>query len=513
MKTIIWTLPPLALAAATCGKVPDSMTVTQPNVVLIVADDLGMGDLSCYGSTTIHTPNIDSLAKGGLLFRNGYASSATSSPSRFALFTGRYPWRSHIKILPGDSRLMIPENMPTMPKMFQDEGYVTGAIGKWHLGMGNGDNDWNTTLVPSANTVGFDYTNLIPATVDRVPTVYVENGKVVGLDPSDPIEVSYEHNFPGEPTAITNPEMMTRQRWSDGHQGTIVNGIPRIGFMKGGKAARWTDENMADYFLSKAKNFVHSNKDKPFFLYYGLHEPHVPRVPADRFVGSTTMGPRGDVIVEADWCVGQIMKELKDNGLLDNTIVIFTSDNGAVVNDGYQDESETKIGKHDPNAGTRGGKYSLYDGGTHIPLIVYWNTRIHPGVTDAYFLQQDLYASFASFFKYPILKTLDSENHLAALFGITDKGRKSQIFEATGRLGLRVGSYVLMPPYDGPQRNATMNELGNLKDYGLFDLSKDRHQDNNLASTKKGKLNRMKKAFMRQVGQQYNPHQAEEKLQ
>ena len=196
--------------------------------------------------------------------------------------------------------------------------------------------DGNQFKDPSGNTVGFDYTNLIPATVDRVPTVYVENGLVQGLDPNDPIEVDYENNFPGEPTALTNPEML-KMRWHHGHQGTIVNGVPRIGFMKGGKKARWNDETMADYFLGKVKSFMTNHQDEPFFLYYGLHEPHVPRVPNERFAGASGLGPRGDAIIEADWCVGQAIACLDSLGILDNTIVIFTADNGAVLQDGYQD--------------------------------------------------------------------------------------------------------------------------------------------------------------------------------
>ncbi|MBR0299397.1 MAG: sulfatase-like hydrolase/transferase, partial [Bacteroidales bacterium] len=292
-------LPAIAIGSAACGG--NETKAPRPNVLLIVADDLGLGDVSCYGSQTINTPNIDALAQDGLLMRNAYATSATSTPSRFGLFTGMYPWRNpDAQILPGDAPLLVDPQSPTLPKMMQGLGYATAAVGKWHLGMGYGKTDWNKEITPSGNTLGFDYTNLIPATVDRVPTVYVENGLVQGLDPDDPILVNYKENFPGEPTAITNPEMMT-MKWDHGHQGTIVNGIPRIGFMKGGKKARWNDETMADYFLSKVKSFMVSHKDEPFFLYYGLHQPHVPRVPNPRFVGSSGLGPRGDTVVEADW--------------------------------------------------------------------------------------------------------------------------------------------------------------------------------------------------------------------
>ena len=259
MKNLIYLVPTLSLVSCTSQQVEE-----KPNVIVILADDLGFGDVSAYGSTTIHTPNIDSLAHGGVCFTNGYATSATSTPSRYALMTGMYPWKNkEAKILPGDAPLIINENQFTLPKMMQQCGYATGAIGKWHLGMGDGNVNWNETVKPGAKEIGFDYSCPIAATNDRVPTVYVENGDVVGLDPSDPIEVSYEKNFEGEPTAISNPEMLKMQ-WAHGHNNSIVNGIPRIGYMKGGQKARWKDEDMVDYFVDKVKNFVTEHKDVPF---------------------------------------------------------------------------------------------------------------------------------------------------------------------------------------------------------------------------------------------------------
>ncbi|WP_410522284.1 sulfatase-like hydrolase/transferase, partial [Muribaculum intestinale] len=236
---------------------------SKPNVIVVLADDLGFGDVSAYGSKTISTPNIDRLARGGVCFNNAYATSATSTPSRYALMTGMYPWKNpDAKILPGDAPLIIREDEFTLPKMMREAGYATGAIGKWHLGMGKGKINWNKTVKPGANQIGFDYSCLIAATNDRVPTVYIENGDVVGLDKNDPIEVDYEKNFPGEPTAIDNPEML-RMKWHHGHNNSIVNGIPRIGFMKGGTAARWRDEDMADYFVGKVKDYITAHADAP----------------------------------------------------------------------------------------------------------------------------------------------------------------------------------------------------------------------------------------------------------
>lgn len=508
---LLCALPPLALAAGACTQQPAEPA--RPNILLIVADDLGMGDLGAYGATAIHTPNIDSLASQGIRFTNGYATSATSTPSRYALFTGLYPWRNaDAKILPGDAPLLIPTDCPTLPKMMQAAGYNTAAIGKWHLGMGDGNVDWNRPITPSANTVGFDYTCLIAATNDRVPTVYVKNGLVEGLDPADPIYVNYKKNFEGEPTALTNPEML-KMKWHHGHNNSIVNGIPRIGFMKGGEKARWIDEEMADYFVGEVENFLdQQTPEKPFFLYYGLHEPHVPRAPHARFVGKTDLGPRGDAVVEADWCVGEVIAHLEEKGLLDNTLVIFTSDNGPVINDGYYDQAEERLGDHDPKAGTRGGKYSLYDGGTHIPLIVYWKGHITSKVSPALVSQLDFFASLGKLVGGEVPEGIDSREYLDALLGKTDAGRQDLVLEAQGKLAYRSGKYELIPPYKGPERNITKNELGNLPEWSLFDLTADRGQLRNIADENPEEVATLKSAFFTIVGDHYKPFVKEEKL-
>lgn len=489
-KVLIYSASALALVGCTKEK-----EAPKPNIIVILADDLGYGDVSAYGSTTINTPNIDRLAHGGVCFTNGYATSATSTPSRYALMTGMYPWKNEdAKILPGDAPLIISETQYTLPKMMQDAGYHTGAIGKWHLGMGAGNVNWNEAVKPGANEIGFDYSCLIAATNDRVPTVYVENGNVVGLEKDDPIEVSYEHNFEGEPTAITHPEML-RMQWAHGHNNSIVNGIPRIGYMKGGKNARWVDEDMADYFTNKVKGFLNDNKDNPFFLYFGLHQPHVPRTPNGRFAGATTMGPRGDAIVEADWCVGELIAELEKLGMLENTIIIFTSDNGPVLNDGYKDFAVEKLGNHDPKGGLRGGKYSLFDAGTHVPFFFYWKGRVQPLVSDALVCQMDLMASFAELLKFPLQGTYDSENILPAFLGDSKQGRTDLVVEAQGKLAIRAGDWIMIPPYSGPETNLTGNELGNLTDFTLYNVKEDKGQTSNLAIQYPQELEKLKNRF------------------
>mgnify|MGYP000298443736 FL=1 len=489
-----------------------SETAEKPNVIVILADDLGFGDVSAYGSATIHTPHIDKLANEGVCFTNGYATSATSTPSRYALMTGMYPWKNKdAKILPGDAPLIIDEHQFTLPKMMQSAGYTTGAIGKWHLGMGNGNVNWNEVVKPGAKEIGFDYSCLIAATNDRVPTVYVEDGKVVGLDPDDPIEVSYEKNFEGEPTALSNPELL-KMEWAHGHNNSIVNGIPRIGYMKGGKAARWVDEDMADYFVGKVKDFVSGHKDEPFFLYYGLHQPHVPRAPHSRFAGTTTMGPRGDAIIEADWCVGELIAHLEKEGLLENTMIIFSSDNGPVLNDGYKDGAAEKVGEHKPAGGLRGGKYSLFDGGTHIPLFVYWKGTISPVISDALICQMDLIASLGKLVDASLPEGLDSREYLDAFMGKKLQARENLVVEAQGRMAYRQGDWMMIPPYRGQERNLTGNELGNLPEYALFNLKEDKAQLENRVAGNEPLLEEMKENFFTLTAGYYKSEVEEEPL-
>src|SRR5215207_481357 len=277
----------------------------RPNILLIYADDLGYGDTGCYGAKKIATPNIDKLAAQGLRFTDAHAASATCTPSRYAMLTGEYAWRQKgTGVLPGDAALIIKPGRTTLASIMKAAGYTTGAVGKWHLGLGEGNVDWNAEIKPGPLEIGFDYSFLMAATGDRVPCVFVENRGVFGLDLADPIQVNYRSKVGNEPTGLANPDLL-RMKPSHGHNQTIINGISRIGFMSGGKVARWKDEDMSDTFTQRAVAFLERSKEKPFFLYFGAHEPHVPRVPHPRFVGKSGCGLRGDAIQQFDWSVGE----------------------------------------------------------------------------------------------------------------------------------------------------------------------------------------------------------------
>lgn len=483
--------------------------VSKPNVVIIYLDDLGYGDVGAYGATDIKTPNIDKLADGGIQFMDGHTTSATCTPSRYALLTGVYPWRNkNAKILPGTAPLIIDTAQITIPKVLKQQGYHTGIVGKWHLGLGTGFVNWNEVVSPGPNQVGFDYSYIMAATQDRVPTVYIENGTVEGLDPNDPIEVDYQNNYDGQPTGKENPELLKMQS-HHGHNNTIVNGIGRIGFMKGGEKAKWVDEDMADHFLKKAQSYVKSHKDEPFFLYYAMQQPHVPRTPHPRFVGATDLGPRGDVIAEADWCIGEFIKTLENEGLLENTLIILSSDNGAVLNDGYYDDAVEKLGDHRPNGPLRGGKYSLFEAGTRVPFITYWKGTIAPAKSNALVSQVDVLASLAAMFGDSEIPKIDSQNYLDLFLGKNDQGRASIILEATSRTALRSGDWIMIPPYKGPAINKHVNiELGNSKHFQLYDLSADIGQQENLAEKQPEKLAEMMLSFQEIRGEGYESVEA-----
>lgn len=462
-------------------------TTASPNVIIIYTDDLGYGDLSCYGATKIFTPNIDKLASEGIRFTNGHSTSATCTPSRYALLTGEYPWRRKgVAILPGDAALVISTDKTTLPLLFKKAGYKTGIVGKWHLGLGNTvEKNWNAEIRPGPNETGFDYSFIFPATADRVPTVFMENRRVIALDSLDPILVSYNKRVGKDPTGNDYPELLKmRSSRNHGHDNTIVNGIGRIGYMSGGRKARWTDEEMPLTFLAKAKEFIEENKHRQFFLYYSLTEPHVPRMPSTMFRGKSDLGYRGDAILQIDWTVGEIMKQLVCLGLSEDTMVIFTSDNGPVLDDGYEDEAVTKINGHTPSGPLRGGKYSAFEAGTRVPWILRWPASVDPEVSDALVSQVDLLASFARFLNHPLAQNEgpDSFDMLDVLLGKTKSGR-DVLVQQGGALSLVRGNWKYIEPRNGPSFSPlTGIELGNSPDPQLYYLGDDIGEKNNIAN-------------------------------
>jgi len=425
----------------------------KPNIVFILADDIGYGDLGCYGATRVKTPRVDGLARQGIRFTDAHAPAAVCTPTRYAFITGQYAWRhpAGSAILNGEAPLAIDPALSTTPSLLRQAGYATGLVGKWHIGLGKGDLDFNKEVRPGPLEVGFDYAFFFPATGDRVPCVFIENRRVVGLDPGDPIRVSYRAKVGDDPTGRENPELLT-MKLSHGHDNTIINGISRIGWMSGGKAARWNDEQMADTLSGKAVAFIERSKDRPFFLYFATQDIHVPRVPSPARQGKSGCGIRGDVIQQFDDAVGAVLDALDRLKLADQTLVIVSSDNGGVMDDGYADGAVQDANGHQCNAPLRGYKGSLWEGGTREPLIARWPGRIKAGATSGELISLvDMLATFAAVAGQPLPADAgpDSFNVLPALLGEPhDKPLRDHLViqtNGTSALAIRKGPWKLIP--------------------------------------------------------------------
>jgi arylsulfatase A-like enzyme len=443
----------ILLLALVCLTAHCGLAARQPNLVFIIADDLGYGDLGCYGATRIKTPNVDRLASQGLRFTHAYAPSSTCTPSRYALLTGEYGWRQPPKktnILDGDAPLCIDPARFTLAQLFHQAGYTSALIGKWHLGLGDGITpiNFNTEIKPGPLEIGFDSAFFIPATVDRVPCVFIENHRVHNLDPSDPIQVSYQKRIGDIPLGTERPDLL-KQKADKQHSNTILNGISRIGYMTGGKSACWVDENIADTLTQRAVKFIEQNQEKRFFLYFGLHDPHVPRVPHPRFHDATPYGPRGNAIAQLDWEVGEIINTLDRLKLANDTLIILTSDNGPVLFDGYFDDAVELAGGHRPAGELRGAKYLVYEGGTRVPFIARWPQQITPGVSDLMISLQDMLATCAALTgqKLPSGAGPDSMNLLPVLLGKAQTPLRTSIVQhgISGQLALRDGPWKYIP--------------------------------------------------------------------
>ncbi len=476
---------------------PREAQQTPPNIIIFYADDLGYGDVSRYGATAIQTPNVDRLAEHGLLLTDAHATSATCTPSRYSLLTGEYGFRSRANILPGDAPALIRPGKPTLPSMLQDNGYTTAVIGKWHLGLGDDDLDWNASISPGPLDIGFDTAFLIPATGDRVPTVYVENDRVVGVEQDDPIFVDYADRIGERPIGNDRPDLL-RVGADEQHGKTIINGVSRIGYMAGGQNAEWVDEDFPMVFTDKAKAFIRANQDGPFFLFFPFHDPHVPRLPHPRFQGATELGPRGDAIVQMDWMTGAVMEEIEALGLTEQTLVFFTSDNGPVLFDGYDDNAVERNGDHLPGGPFRGGKYSALEAGARVPTIVSWPGQVTPGTSPALLSQVDLYASLAELVGHPLESdvAIDSLALIDAWLGEDTHGRDILFKETPATSALRHGSLKYISPVPGAEGQNSVTkfrgiDLGRRSVPQLYDLDIDIREENNLSEESPDRIVKM----------------------
>ncbi|MGQ0636515.1 MAG: sulfatase family protein [Planctomycetaceae bacterium] len=342
------------------------VSATRPNIVLILADDMGYGDPTCYGTSQISTPHIDRLAREGMRFTDAHSPSAVCTPTRYALLTGRYAWRSRLKrgVLLGDSPALIEEGRWTLASLLKRKGYSTGVVGKWHLGLGDRpQTDYALPLTPGPLTVGFDWFFGIPASLDMPPYVYVENDRVVAL-----------------PTARS--EISPRKTYFEG-----------IFWREGAAAPGFRHVDVLPTLAQRATEFIESQAaDRPFFLYFPLTSPHTPWAPADAYRGQTAFDEYGDFLVQTDAVVGQLLAALDRRNMTEKTLVIFTSDNGAIP----LPARLAPLG-HRTNGALRGQKADLYEGGHRVPFLVRWPGSVPPGSRcDQTICHTDLLATLAA---------------------------------------------------------------------------------------------------------------------
>lgn len=436
-----YSITPTLLLTALTLLAASAEAANRPNIIFIMADDLGYGDVSCYGAKKIQTPNIDRIASEGIRFTDGHAGASTCTPTRYGFMTGRYNFRSWLKssALSSSAPLLIDPDRVTVPSFLKSKGYNTSIVGKWHLGYGSepgfeddrGDTppnywetrgsgpDWNGILRPGTEENGFDYSYVIPVANSFPPYVIVENDRVVGLRKDSPIGALQSKNG---------------------------------GKMEGGEGTRWTDEELIDKFANKLESELDrlAGSNAPFFLCYTSSHPHVAarrgtrqgHWPHERFAGTSQAGPFGDTVHELDWSVGVILEKLDELEIADNTLIIFTSDNG-----GYPRDFN---GHYPMGPVMRGGKGDLVEGGTRVPFVARWPGRIPSGTVSKEIVSTtDMIATFAAVIdaQLPEGAGPDSYNVLPALLGkaLPDPDRPIVFISGgTGALALRSGKWKLI---------------------------------------------------------------------
>lgn len=450
----------------------------KPNVVLILADDFGYGSLNCYGApdSLIRTPNINRLSDSGITFVNANTPASISTPTRYGLLTGSYPWRSELKygVWPTNGPLLIAPDTPTLADVFKNEGYSTAAIGKWHLGYTSEVHNFTGALTPGPADLGFDYHFGIPQNNDDYTGVFIENDHVYGLR-SDKT-VPYSKSFYGKPYL-------------------------------GLDAPQRDNKEVMQMFTDKAISWVRSvGKEQPFFLYFAASAVHHPITPSDYMRGMSEAGPYGDFIQDLDYCVGQIVNTLEYMGVMDNTIFIFTSDNGGDIPkidtpEKYAMDRGVKI-----NGDLKGDKHTIWQGGTNVPLIVYWKDKVLPGTKSEDVVNLiDFYATFSEMFgKTAYLDDItvapDSFSFYDSILGKkngTDR-KYTVTSDANGVQAIRCGDWKYIDDYipeNLPEQK--LNFIAKSTVPQLYNLKDDPAEEHNVIESNKDVAKKLKKSLLK----------------
>ena len=374
----------LAWMVAGCTGNSDAGQARSPNILIIFADDMGYGDVSCLNPESgISTESIDALASQGIIFSEAHASASVCTPSRYGLLTGRYAFRSVSgrKVVSGFKNPVIENDRETMASLLKKAGYTTACIGKWHLGVtwqakekseeicynretGHSNVDYQNGILKGPGDYGFDYSFILPASLDMPPYLFIRDHKVI-----DPTMTLTSERYPRrlDSTVYSWDKKHTREQdiyWGKG-----------VWWREGEISRSFHVEKCLEDIINESISYIDrhamENVDKPFFLYLPLAAPHTPWTPSEKFRGKSSAGIYGDFVMEIDHGVGRIVEQLRESGLYENTLIIFSSDNGA-----YWPAEEIELTHHDSNQGRRGQKGDVWDGGHHIPLIISWPEKI-----------------------------------------------------------------------------------------------------------------------------------------
>lgn len=441
-----------------------------PNVIVILADDLGYGDLGSYGAELINSPNLDRLASEGMRFTYAYTPSSVCSPTRYSLLTGRYFWRSpkhpQTRVLWPQHPLSLEEGRDTLATLFKKAGYRTGVVGKWHLGFGDGQtfNDWfdwdQYHIAPGPLERGFDSFYGLAANVGNQPRIFINNHSFEGRKPGDKVQLKNNALDIWEPSR------------------------------------EWEDDSVAQRITDRAVQFInqHSGPDHPpFFLYFPTTPPHNPIAPAPSFQGRSPAGPYGDFVEELDAQIGQVILAAEAVREFRDTLIIFTSDNGAVAEVRGPPYKLMKKAGHRPNGKLRGGKWSIYEGGFRVPLIAWWPGKIQSGSINANMVSLvDIFATMSELLNSAVKPESgeDSISFLPQMLNGSQEGSARDHVVLQSTLGVRsivLDEWKYMRPWtpsmlssSHPFKN-TERELNNPENFEqLYNLKNDPGEEINL---------------------------------